>query len=117
MKVVKIGTVAGRHDMPVDGYILDEVQNPADVEEIRKAVNTSLMSSIGDYVESGWGIPVNGFDDGYIFHTPGVKIELYVTGLTQVTVAALSFLVKNGFSVDVMNYDRETGKYIPQYFC
>lgn len=117
MRVLKIGTVAGRHEMPVDGYILDEVVNPSDIEGIRKTVNESLMSSIGDLVTDGWGIPVNGYDDGYIFHAPGVKVELYVTGLTQVTVAALSFLVRNGFSVDVMIYDRETGKYIPMKFC
>lgn len=116
-RTIKIGTVAGRHEMPVDGYILDEVVNPSDVEGIRMAVNEALMSSIGDLVKDGWGIPVNGYDDGCIFHAPEVKIELYVTGLTQVTVAALSFLVRNGFSVDVMIYDRETGKYIPQYFC
>lgn len=116
-KVIKIGTVAGRHEMPVDGYILDKVEFPSDIEGIRKDVNHALMETVGEYVKSGWGIAVNGFDDGCIFHAPGVKVELYVTGLTQVTVAALSFLVKNGFSVDVMNYDRETGEYVPQFFC
>lgn len=116
-RIIKIGTVAGRHEMPVDGYILDKVENPSDIEGIRKDVNVALMETLGGFVKSGWGIPVNGYDDACIWHAPDIKVQLFVTGLTVVTVAALSFLVRNGFSVDVMNYNRETEEYAPMYFC
>ena len=36
--VIKMGAVKGRHDMPVDDYILTDVANPSDMNAINKAV-------------------------------------------------------------------------------
>jgi hypothetical protein len=42
MKKVKMGLIKGRHEMPVEQYVLESVEDPADIMTIRKAVADRL---------------------------------------------------------------------------
>ncbi|MFR0551627.1 hypothetical protein, partial [Ligilactobacillus salivarius] len=65
MNRLKLGGVAGRHDIPnINGYVLDKVDDPADIEKINSDVKESL-----DNLNLSSGL------------------DLYVTGLTSVTIA------------------------------
>lgn len=59
-----LGTVMGRHEMPVDGYVLAEVADPADIAGIEAAVFDRLNSLVT--VNSGVGICANMLEDGMV---------------------------------------------------
>lgn len=102
MKVVKIGTIKGRHPMPVDAYIFTrDIQNPMDILSIE--VDTLLCT---EYALYECGINPDKCKD--------VEVHLYVTGLTTVTIAALKVLKKMGLKVVAMHYNRDTDDYVSQ---
>lgn len=96
MNNLYIGAIRGRHEMPVDTYLLDKVDDPTDIEGIEKAVDESF-SRILSGVE-----------------THDTCCFLYVTGLTSVTIAAIKWCLGHGVSVTAMHYDVLTGRYFPQ---
>lgn len=93
--IIKLGLVAGRHDMPVDGYVLREVSNVTDMAAIKQAVRQSLAEILRA-----------ASDD--------VELHLYVTGLTSVALEVVSFCAVNGIPLTAYRYNRDTGDYIPQ---
>lgn len=76
---VKLGMIKGRHEMPVDTYIIDtEITDVLDFETIERLVDEGLSKTL----------PLIGFlltDD----------VEIYVTGLTSVTIAIVNWINKN----------------------
>ena len=76
---VKLGMIKGRHEMPVDTYIIDtEIIDVLDFETIERLVGEGLSKTL----------PLIGFlltDD----------VEIYVTGLTSVTISIIKWINKN----------------------
>ena len=112
---IKLGTVAGRHDIPVEQYILTAVDDPSDIDGITNAVERSLSDILSPYMEIATRHPLDSADYTDLpCYTCSADVELYVTGLTSVVVAALSVFARNGVHCNVMHFDRVTGAYIPQ---
>lgn len=76
---IKLRMIKGRHEMPVDTYIIDtEITDVLDFETIERLVDEGLSKTL----------PLIGFlltDD----------VEIYVTGLTSVTIAIVNWINKN----------------------
>lgn len=89
---IKYGLIRGRHDMPVDDYLLDGVENVLDFSSIyydmRKAIERI-------------GSPKH--------------MEVYVTGLTAVVVELINVCHEQGIALILMHYDRDTGDYKRQF--
>lgn len=87
--MVSLGLCRGRHELPVDKYVFDEIN---DVN------NTDAM-----YARAIKAIPVG-----------CTRIDLYITGLTAAAMSVVRACAHFGIALVCYNFDRETGKYIPQ---
>lgn len=96
-KVHKLGLIKGRHDLPVDAYILEEVSEVLDFQEIESKVKKSLDA----YTEK---MLVDSFPHLYV----------YVTGLTSATIEVFKYCLEQGVLLTFMHFDRESGSYLPQ---
>jgi hypothetical protein len=85
---MKIGTVAGRHPLPVDMYLLEEA--------------TPGQSAYDAAYEAARMI---GLDE----------VDLYYTGLTEITIGAIDGLDSVGVKVRLMRYNASSGEYEQLY--
>ena len=92
MKTIKLGLVKGRHEMPVDEYILEKVSDPTDYEAIHVAVYKKLDQLVSQ-------------DD---------FVSLYVTGLTIVSIECIQYFIEHGIKYQSMHFDIKTGTYFSQ---
>ena len=98
MLKVSLGTIKGRHNLPVTSYIFnEEIKNVTDVEKIENDVKTYFISNI---------LPMKADDD--------VQVILYITGLTIVTLAVVKACKVCGCELVCMHYDRDSDTYIAQ---
>ncbi|MCI6062295.1 MAG: hypothetical protein MR726_02510 [Ligilactobacillus salivarius] len=89
---IKLGGVAGRHEIPgVKNFVLDKVDDPGNIEKITADVVASLDNQDLS----------NGLD-------------LYVTGLTSVTVAVIKYCFDNNIPLTCFHFDVVKKVYIPQ---
>lgn len=89
MKSLKIGAVAGRHEIPfVEGYLFDEIADVFDFEYMRNVISKKLEN-----LDS---------------------VDLYVTGLTSVTAEVVAICAKNGIELTLWHFDKDSGEYRPQ---
>ena len=84
-----MGTIKGRHPLPVDEYVFDE-----DIKDIRD------FDFMGDKVHEKLRYCS--------------ALTLYVTGLTVVTTEICSYCSYNNIPLTLLHFDRETGEYFPQ---
>ena len=124
MKNIKIGVIAGRHEMPVDKYIFsgelssEEITNPKGLEIIAKKNFEAIMSEL---LVSREECEINnseyGTDSYSTYKLYPVDVELYVSGLTVAVIAAAKAVkaIING-NVVLMHYDRESDSYFNQIF-
>ena len=92
-KSIKLGAVAGRHEIPgVQGYVINLVEDPSDLEEIERNVFASLDNKL---------VNVN-------------KLDLYVTGLTSVVLAAVKYCSQNNVQLSCWHFNREDSSYFEQ---
>lgn len=90
---LKFGLVQGRHELPVEAYIFDKIDDPT---------NLNKMTSVAmDWVST---LP------------KGEMVEIYVTGLTVALVEVLNALKLSDYrgTVYLMHYDSKKGDYFPQ---
>lgn len=96
MLKISVGTVSGRHKLPVQEYIInEEIEDVTDVDSIQKKVDKYFEENIANV------------DDK-------VELILYVTGLTLVVLAIVNACKKYGCDLVCMHYDRENDCYIGQ---
>lgn len=92
---MKVGLIKGRHELPVELYVFEEIKDVTDYEAMEEHCQEFLYNH-----------------DGHI--------DLYVTGLTAATVAFINAAVflrsYDGISrsVTLWHYDLETKTYKPQ---
>lgn len=93
---ISLGTVKGRHAMPVIEYIIEnEIEDVTDVSTIEKMVDDYFKTKIANNEEK-------------------VEIILYITGLTVVTLAVVKSCKKYDCNLACMHYDRDSDTYIGQ---
>lgn len=94
MLKISVGTVSGRHQLPVQEYVInEEIEDVTDVDSIQKKVDKYFEENIANV------------DDK-------VELILYVTGLTLVVLAIVNACKKYGCDLVCMHYDRENNCYI-----
>lgn len=114
MKEVKVGLINNRHGMPVSEYIFDKaIENVHNYKEISEHIGEFLVARVGITRKTGTCINQDDYTD--ILHFCGEKdLVVYVTGLTPVVAELVSACLFNGVHLTLMNYDKESGSYIPQ---
>lgn len=96
MLKISVGTVSGRHQLPVQEYVInEEIEDVTDVDSIQKKVNKYFEENIANVNDK-------------------VELILYVTGLTLVVLAIVNACKKYGCDLVCMHYDRENDCYIGQ---
>lgn len=109
-----VGLIRGRHDMPVEKYIFDSsIEDVFNYSGIFDHIVDFLVEKVG--IEQGTDIAINEADQCDVLCFRG-KMELivYVTGLTCVTAELIKACAMNGVRLTLMNFDVNTGKYVPQ---
>ena len=105
-----IGLIKGRHEMPVEEYIFESVENVFDFDAIRRHIEEYVVSNCDIKVVNG--CPVNGFGDTDIYK--GDNLCVYITGLTCVSIALVEVCAKCGVNLTLMHFDMQSGEYKPQ---
>lgn len=95
-KDINLGLVRGRHELPVDDYIFDQIDNVLDFENLEKTAQEKLAQ----YQATSYN------------EMP--HLNVYVTGLTPATVAVMKNCMGNGIPLTFMHFDRETNNYVAQ---
>ena len=113
MKEIKVGLIKGRHEMPVDSYIFDEINDVLDFNNMNKQIVNFINNNINVYSVYGCGINQIGYEDVEIL-TSDTRLIVYITGLTSVTAELIKVCALKGISLTLMHYDRDTGDYLPQ---
>lgn len=87
------GLCAGRHDMPVCGYIFEHVED---------VFNFSMLEDVCfSFIEK---------------HCDGEELHVAVTGLTPCTAALMYTCAKSKMPLILWHFDRNTEEYVPQCF-
>lgn len=93
---INVGAVRGRHEMPVDDYILEEVKDVMDFDEIKRLTFRKVIN---------------------MYELQGVReINYYVTGLTQLVLAFISAMKafndkSRKIKYRIFLYDRDYNNY------
>ena len=109
-----------RHELPVDDFIIDgtEIDNVLDFDAIGKKV-TARLTELLPLKETAAIVPSYDGDVRVTVNSLQADVDIYITGLTAVTIAVLNWLAGvdlNGHSVRFMHYDRDSGSYVPQVY-
>lgn len=113
-KNIKMGLIRGRHQMPVEEYVLDRVDDPADIPAIRQAVADRLTAVFEPYMGIGTANMPNALEyvDVPVRKCVGARLDLYVTGLTSAALETVSYCHRNGIEVSAWHYNMLTGEYV-----
>lgn len=119
-KKINLGLMK-RHELPVDDFIIDgtEIENVLDFDAIGKKVTARLTTELLPLKETAAIIPSYDGDVRATVNSLQADVDIYITGLTAVTIAVLNWLAGvdlNGHSVRFMHYDRDSGAYVPQVY-
>lgn len=113
MPKIVVGLVKGRHELPVDEYIFEKIEDPSDIESIEKTAMQWVEAHCDIGIASGAGINQCDYTDVQIY-TSSVKLVIYVTGLTVALTSALNACALNGVRTVLMHYNSSTGEYVEQ---
>lgn len=114
---VRLGLCAGRHEMPVNAYIFDRIDNPMAFDEMECAASKRIWELMRDAgvlrVQAIVGVP--GSMDCVTRYIYNCEVMIYVTGLSSALIAAINALTDIGVrSITLMHYDNSDGSYQPQ---
>ncbi len=109
---ITTGAIKGRHNLPVNEYVFDEIEDVTDYASIKNGVENFLDAHFE--VEL---VPIHKGCDCYgdTFHIKeGNQLILYVTGLTCVTAQIIASCFERGIDVKLMHYDVSSNAYVEQ---
>lgn len=95
MNNIKIGTIKGRHPLPVDYYILEAT--------IPKFTKGELLIDVKEGIDK---IPLTS--------TVDLTVDLYPTGLTIVTLVVVEVLKEKGATINIFGFNPDNGTYYYQ---
>lgn len=91
VEVVEFGLVKGRHDIPVDTFIFNSIDDVLDFGMLEHMAGESIPKDVDVLV-------------------------IYVTGLTSATIAAINVAKMYGYkSIILKHYDNVSGNYLSQW--
>lgn len=122
-KTLNLALCQGRHDIPqaIDGAIFGSViENMTDTNRLESTAFHHIWNAAYRHYKNGesgylrtspdW----DGCDMEPLMLCPDLHVNIYVTGLTVALIAALNAMRKEGISVTLYHYDRDTDSYFPQ---
>ena len=113
MKKIYVGLIKGRHDMPVDEFIFDQVVNPCDFNAIKRVANDFVVSRCN--VTKSYQVAINQADSTEVeCFTSDVELNVYVTGLTACTAAIIQVCALNGVNLVLHHFNSASGEYVKQ---
>lgn len=115
---IRIGLCAGRHEMPVNAYIFERIDDPMDFDSIESAAYSRIWGLLKDAgvprAQAMVGVP--GSMDCVTRHVFDCEVLIYVTGLSSALIAALNALKSMGVrDVSLMHFDKEADCYKEQF--
>lgn len=122
-KELNLSLCEGRHEIPqaTDGAVFpSEISCVTDVKGLEnKAFNSIWNAAYRHFRNNESGFLRNApdgewYEENELELVPGLKINLYVTGLTVALIAVLNVCKENKVEVTLWHYDRESGNYFPQ---
>ena len=115
MEELKVGLIAGRHNLPVNEYIINfEIEDiEMDYMKIYNTIMDFIRYKVGVTIKSGLGINNIWGSDNKIY-VGKRHLIVYVTGLTIVTTELIAQCMINGVPLTLMHYNNKTGKYFSQ---
>ena len=84
-----MGLCAGRHEIPVQDFIFDEIPDVTDFDAMAKAADAAIPRDADE-------------------------LEVYVTGLTPAMLAVVNVCQGGKINLTALNYDEVSGQYIKQ---
>lgn len=114
MKVLNIGLIKGRHELPVEKYIFDEIKDVLDFNSLQERADRFVKELVAELDATSEKL-INGYEENkYSYHD--VTINIYVTGLTAATIAAYKAIDNHGAfkEINFMHYNNASGQYIAQ---
>ena len=112
MTKLKLGTINGRHELPVDGCILEEITSFS-IDKIEEEVKGKLLE-LFPTAEGRSYSPANAMDYTDIVVAFRGHLDLFVTGYTPVTTAVIKYCHQLGISLNLYHFDRDSGEYVRQ---
>lgn len=120
MQIFNIGTVAGRHDLPVDNYVFTKVDEPNNIKWLEQYAFTFIQNLIGNDAIKVVNYPktkpvshIGTKEDAYL--EADIELHLYITGLTQATLAIINAARRlHIHNLYVHHYDIFTKEFVQQ---
>ena len=82
---VNLGVCSGRHEMPVDNFVFDKIEDPTDVYALEEKASKWYRENVAPLKEEGYSVDIN----------------IYVTGLTVAMMAIVKvFLHGHEWAID-----------------
>lgn len=113
MKEIKVGLINGRHNMPVNEYIFDKIEDVLDFQKMNQTIYSFLESRIGISEVTSTGINQIDYSDVACLRG-NKKLIVYCTGLTAAVAQLIKLCMLNGISLSLMHYDKDTDDYVEQ---
>lgn len=107
MNKIKLGLIIGRHPLPVDSYIITDDITEYTKDALEPLVVEGLMRNglEPDKYINGWSVDGN---------EHALEIDLYLTGLTIVSLVAVNVLNRWGYTVNVVGFNPICKEYYSQ---
>lgn len=109
---VYAGLIHGRHELPIDNYIFDKIDDPTDFAHMYDVAFNFITTHCNIRIDCGHGINQQSYIDIEVFR--GTPLVVYVTGLSAALTAVIRVCAENGVPLILMHYDRESDTYKPQ---
>lgn len=110
---VRVGLIKGRHEMPVNEYIFDEIEDVLDFNKMNETIYSFLENRVGISIVTSTGI--NQIDYSDVTCLKGnKKLIVYCTGLTAAVAQLIKLCMLNGISLSLMHYNRDNDDYVEQ---
>ena len=113
MKEIKVGLINGRHNMPVNEYIFDKIEDVLDFQKMNQTIYSFLESRVGISEVTSTGINQIDYSDVACLRG-NKKLIVYCTGLTAAVAQLIKLCMLNGISLSLMHYDKDTDDYVEQ---
>ena len=108
--VFQLGTVKGRHEMPVGNFIFEEDIKDFSIHSIEAHVDIYIQHLIDVFADKYFPeLSQREFRKQCI-----LTINLYITGLTSVTTSVIKICNDNKIGLNVFHYDPTTQSYQEQ---
>ena len=111
-KTVYTGLIRGRHELPTNTYIFNEIDNTMDFDHMYDVAFNFVTTHCKLYTACGHGINQQSYVDIEVFR--GAPLVVYVTGLSAALAAVIRVCAECGVPLTLMHYDRESDNYKPQ---